>query len=177
MVKCWEAWPWRLLGLFTHNARETAHALFDAPLWQLDAGFSCKLWNLAGSAEELLSDEWSGFIRECFQRLLLSNAFVEDMFAHMNQWLRPVSKPIKHHLLQAKSCLATWSWATVAKRKRANRPHAFQTKQRAKARLGQKDEGAKDLISPLWPSLAKGTSHRTRQRVGCRARVCKSCNS
>ena len=132
MVKCWEAWPWKLLGLFTDNARATAQELFDAPAWQLDAGFSRKLRDLAGSPEELLSSKWSGFIHQCFQRLLLSNAFVEDMFAHMSQWLRPVSRPMKHHLLQAKSCLATWSWATVAKRKRANRPHTFHAKRRAR---------------------------------------------
>ena len=77
--------------------------MFDVDERHLDES-SLKIRSLAGSAEQLFADPvWRMFLFHAANKISLSSAMLECMFAAFRQWLRSSPKPLSLANLQARS--------------------------------------------------------------------------
>ena len=114
-------WPMRLVPLADPDLPRIekapiATALFAASHKVLDSGVSQKIRHLAGTADALLEPEWQEFLFNAFNKVVLSTAFIECLFAHFKQWVGRSPKPISTALLDAKHVTASFKRACAAKR-------------------------------------------------------------
>ena len=95
-----------------------ANHLFDCDEKALDES-SLKLRKVCGSAAQLVADPfWSKFLFHAANKISLSSAFVECIFASFKQWLRCCPKPIQVTNLQSRYIPVAFSSANEKKRER-----------------------------------------------------------
>ena len=137
-----------------------ATALFAASHKVLDSGVSQKIRHLAGTADALLEPEWQEFLFNAFNKVVLSTAFIECLFAHFKQWVGRSPKPINTALLDAKHVTASFKRACAAKR--ANLDPALaqpQAAQRASRSTQLGDEARRAIrLQHVAPELTDGKS-------------------
>ena len=83
-------WPWKLAivgdpSCPRHVKWLVAQAVFDVDERALDRN-SQKIRKKAGSPEALMNLWWQHFLFHLFNKVILSTAFVECLFAHFKQW-------------------------------------------------------------------------------------------
>ena len=121
LVHVYDQWPWRLVAIGDPDVPDVqkiavAEQLFAAPLETLDPGCSLKVRRRAGAKEALLTPEWQRFLFHSFNKVVLSTAFVETLFARFNQWLQRSRKPLSMSLLQGKHMTSGFVRACAEKR-------------------------------------------------------------
>ena len=117
-------WPWKLAivgdpSCPRHVKWLVAQAVFDVDERALDRN-SQKIRKKAGSPEALMNPWWQNFLFHLFNKVILSTAFVECLFAHFKQWCIRSPKPLSTALLQAKHVTSATQRANVDKRQRAD---------------------------------------------------------
>lgn len=123
LIQCYTSWPWRLVPLAhpdisQERKEDIARAFFQAPDQTLDRA-SRKIRACAGSPEALLEEFWQQFLFHTFNKVVISTAYIESLFAHYKQWMLPSNKPWSVPLLQAKHVNSSFTRGTSLKRKLA----------------------------------------------------------
>ena len=83
-------WPWKLAIVADPSCPRpvkwlVAQAVFDVGERALDRN-SQKTRKQAGSPEALMNPWWQNFLLHLFNKVILSTAFIECLFAHVKQW-------------------------------------------------------------------------------------------
>ena len=104
--------------LTEYEKRLAANHLFDVDERTLDES-SLKIRKVSGSARQLLDDPfWMVFLFHAANKISLSSAFVECMFAAFKQWFRCSPKPLSLANLSARYIPVAFSSANARKHKR-----------------------------------------------------------
>ena len=106
LVWVFQKYPWKLVPLSDPDVpmtakRKVADEFFAAGTCDLDPA-SKKIRDLLARQEDLFSEHWQSFLFHAFNKVVLSTAFVECIFAHFTKWLARPPKPWSTALLQAK---------------------------------------------------------------------------
>ena len=101
-----------------YQRQQVASDLFDADERTLDES-SLKIRKVSGSAEQLLADPfWLLFLFHAANKIPLSSALVECMFASFKQWIRCSPKPMGLPNLQGRQITVGFTSANARKQAR-----------------------------------------------------------
>ena len=145
-----------------YERRLTADHLFDADEKTLDSS-SLKIRKLSGSAINLLNDPfWSSFLFHAANKIPLSSAFVECMFASFRNWMRLTTKPMTIAGLQARYIPFAFTTANDRKRERMKctkekQPASVPNGYLREASLGKRVHGMSSLGQKWRPGKPTAT--------------------
>ena len=106
-----------------YQRQQVASDLFDADERTLDES-SLKIRKVSGSAEQLLADPfWLLFLFHAANKIPLSSAPVECMFASFKQWIRCSPKPMGLPNLQGRQITVCCTSANARKQGRRRQRH------------------------------------------------------
>ena len=145
-----------------------AQAVFDVD--ERERALDCnsqKIRRKAGNPEALLNPWGQNFLVHLFNKVILSTAFVECLFAHFKQWCIRSPKPLSAALLQAAHVTSVMQRANADKRQRADDSSGRPLKrQRVMLQQGITGHELETTLSAPPDASRKVKQHSKRTRPG-----------
>ena len=176
LIEPWRRYPWKLYDAPLLEAglqRDRARAFFAELPCCLD-GFSAKLKAWLQTPEALLQEKTLTFLREVFDRVVLTSTFIERAFARLSRWCdRKGPKPTLA-TLAAKNAVYHFRYLTELWRERGLQGWNLDKREEPKVQTYLGSWRAKRADEKWLAHICQGDGPQTKQGVGSPVAIAQS---